>query len=72
MSSSWTKQLGSFLSDSGNDVTTDSSGNIYVTGNTGGDLDGNTNIVMVIVMKENGKMGNFMVKGIILPVMVIL
>jgi len=42
MSLSWTKQLGSFLSDSGNDVTTDSSGNIYVTGNTGGDLDGNT------------------------------
>ena len=38
----WTKQLGSFLSDSGDSVTTDSSGNIYVTGNTEGDLDGNT------------------------------
>ena len=39
----WTKQLGSFLSDSGNDVTTDSSGNVYVTGGTYGGLDGNTN-----------------------------
>ena len=28
--------------DSGNGVTTDSSGNIYVTGETGGGLDGNT------------------------------
>ena len=33
---------------------------------------GNTNTLMEIVMKENGKMGNLMVKGIILPVMVIL
>ena len=42
MSSSWTKQLGTSSGDSGEGVTTDSSGNIYVTGNTGGDLDGNT------------------------------
>jgi len=39
----WTKQLGSSSVDSGDGVTTDSSGNIYVTGGTDGDLDGNTN-----------------------------
>jgi hypothetical protein len=38
----WTKQLGTSSSDSGNGVTTDSSGNIYVTGYTYGGLDGNT------------------------------
>ena len=38
-----TKQLGTFSIDSGNGVTTDSSGNIYVTGDTWGGLDGNTN-----------------------------
>jgi len=38
----WTKQLGTSSFDSGNDVTTDSSGNIYVTGKTSGSLDGNT------------------------------
>ena len=40
--STWTKQLGTSYSDEGTGVTTDSSGNIYVTGKTGGDLDGNT------------------------------
>jgi len=40
--SPWTKQLGTSSDDSGNDVTTDSSGNIYVTGDTSGGLDGNT------------------------------
>ena len=39
----WTKQLGSSGWDWGNGVTTDSSGNIYVTGYTNGGLDGNTN-----------------------------
>jgi len=38
----WTKQLGTSVKDYGNGVTTDSSGNIYVTGTTSGDLDGNT------------------------------
>ncbi len=41
--SPWTKQLGTSSDDWGNDVTTDSSGNIYVTGLTNGELDGNTN-----------------------------
>ena len=38
----WTKQLGTSSGDVGFGVTTDSSGNIYVTGGTGGGLDGNT------------------------------
>ena len=39
----WTKQLGTSSDDEGNGVSTDSSGNIYVTGWTKGGLDGNTN-----------------------------
>ena len=38
----WTKQLGTSSDDQGLGVTTDSSGNIYVTGLTDGRLDGNT------------------------------
>ena len=43
MTSSWTRQLGTSSYEWGNDVTTDSSGNIYVTGHTIVELDGNTN-----------------------------
>jgi hypothetical protein len=39
----WTKQLGTSSSDYAKGVAVDSSNNIYVTGYTGGGLDGNTN-----------------------------
>ena len=38
----WTKQLGTSKKDHGKALTTDSSGNIYVTGKTSGNLDANT------------------------------
>jgi len=40
----WTKQLGTSTTEYGRELTTDSSGNIYVTGFTRGVLDGNTNL----------------------------
>ena len=40
----WTKQLGSDVSDIGNCISIDSNNNVYITGSTGGDLDGNTNM----------------------------
>ena len=39
----WTKQVGEGAYNKGYDVTTDSSGNAYVTGYTAGTIDGNTN-----------------------------
>ena len=41
---SWTQQLGTSSSDYAYGITTDSSGNVYVTGYTSGGLDGNTNV----------------------------
>jgi hypothetical protein len=37
----WTRQIGTSNNDQAYDITSDPSGNIYVTGNTGGNLDGN-------------------------------
>ncbi|MEE1578201.1 MAG: SBBP repeat-containing protein, partial [Deltaproteobacteria bacterium] len=39
----WTQQLGTSSADSASGVATDSSANVYVTGQTAGGLDGNTN-----------------------------
>ncbi len=39
----WTKQLGTTSSDGGLDVAVDAKGDVYVTGDTWGGLDGNTN-----------------------------
>jgi hypothetical protein len=39
----WTRQLGTSGEESSTGIATDSSGNVYVTGQTQGDLDGNTN-----------------------------
>jgi hypothetical protein len=38
----WTQQLGTPYNDTGYGVALDGSGNIYITGSTGGNLDGNT------------------------------
>ena len=54
----WTKQLGTSSYEVGRGITSDSSGNIYVTGDTGGSLDGNTsaggNDLIVVKYNSSG------------------
>jgi len=54
----WTQQLGTSSGDSGSGVTLDSSNNIYVTGDTLGGLDGNTNSgsqdIILVKYNSNG------------------
>ena len=39
----WTREFGTTTDDSATGIATDAQGNVYVTGFTGGGLDGNTN-----------------------------
>jgi hypothetical protein len=71
----WTKQLGTSYWDSGESVTTDSSGNIYVTGYIEGGLDGNTNsggkdifLVKSIPLVQNNGQNNWELHMLIMDV----
>jgi hypothetical protein len=54
-SSGWPQQFGSCSNETGNDIVVDTSGNVYITGNTSGDLDNFTNLGSsdVFVVKYN-------------------
>ncbi len=51
----WTRQTGTNRWDRGKDIATNSKGDIYITGFTGGDLDGNDNVGTddIFIMKYN-------------------
>ena len=55
----WTQQLGTPYNDTGYGVALDGSGNIYITGSTGGNLDGNTSEGLLdILLTKFGSSGN--------------
>ena len=61
----WTKLLGTLSNDYGFGITADSNSNVYVTGNTMGDLDGNPNagLADIFVWKLKLDLENTAVKG---------
>ena len=54
----WSRQMGTSSGEQGYGVTVDSSGYIYIAGNTGGDLDNNTNSgnqdIFILKYADNG------------------
>jgi hypothetical protein len=55
----WTQQFGTSYNDAGYGVALDGGGNIYITGSTGGNLDGNTSTGLLdIFLTKFGSSGN--------------